>query len=174
MNTPFVCLVVLRDSSSTDTSRMTEETLKRLSNAPSDRQNSLFNLLIASSSPEEILRAAFHVYDETYRENVLLLAVAALEQFGAHAWSALRAVTVLNRAECEYFVRLIAECPDVSEREKTSAMGNLARNPYPEVRRSILEYASRFSQTSQVAIAQCLKDDPDDEIREQACELLEC
>ncbi len=166
-------VVVVDEAPSTQSTSTTKELIEHWLAAPSELQNRLFDLLLASSSPEDIVQCAFRVYDETYRESVLLMSAAILERKGPEAWSALRLVASSVRAECELFISVIADCPGVPDRAKAAALRNLARNPHPEVRRRVLEACTRLSPQSLREVARAFSDDTDEEIREEAGAMIE-
>jgi len=146
--------------------------LAQVLDARSKDLNRMFDMLAALSAPKTILAACIQTYDETHREQVLLVACSLLERIGRKAWPVLRGLAKSSRPEMEYFVGLIASFVGASEEERARALQDLAKHPDAAVRAAVLEALSEFSTESKRQLLQILRNDLDAEIREEAEESL--
>ncbi len=145
----------------------TEVLFPALVNAGVDR-NSLFDLIRRDSTPEAVCEVGFREYEATGQERCLLLTVSLLEDFGEEAWPVLKELAASKHPECELFVGLIANCDGVSSTQRADALCDLATHAEPVVRLTILDDLSDLSVDDSRSVLESLKDDSDDDVREEA------
>jgi hypothetical protein len=144
--------------------------LDRLMEAPSKMINTLLDLLRAKSAPQVILETSLEAYRKTNYDRYLTVATSLLEGFGKDAWPTLRNLSKSTYPECDLFVRLIANCPDVPASERAAALIDIAKHPDKDVRNQIPEVLCVFGNEEQGRILQVLMNDADPDIREEAHE----
>jgi CheY-like chemotaxis protein len=122
--------------------------------------------------PKAILDVALAAYEQYGNEDRLTLAASLLMDLGARALPALRVLARSNRAECTFFVPIIAGLSDVRPQDRLQALAHLARNPHSAVRQSLLEATQALPSPEAISLLHMLCQDSDEEIAEEARECL--
>ena len=146
--------------------------LPRLVSAPPQGRKKIRGLLLRFAEPLCLWKYAIEEYDRSGKEDILLHTVSLLEDFGETAWPALKEIAKSKRDVCELFSGAIAQCPGVSNSEKTSTLRALALNPSGSVRRGLFEQLSQLPRDVAKPVLELLSIDVEPEIGEEARECL--
>jgi hypothetical protein len=132
----------------------------------------LYRALLTLGEPKAILDVALAAYEQYGNEDRLTQAASLLMDLGARAVPALRVLARSNRAECTFFVPIIAGFSGVRPQDRLQALVHLARNPHIAVRQSLLEATQALPSPEAISLLHILSQDPDEEIAEEARECL--
>lgn len=170
--TPAVVESELTGGSMIDAKDHARRSLRMLISARSREFNRLFDRMTKEFSPEEVIVSAIEEYRSNGKTEFLQTAASLMEAFGTRAKGVLWHLVSTGNAECFWFVAAAVNCPGLTDRSRSSVLVHLAIHPDRDVRLRSIDALDIVSPKNRKKVLAILSRDSDDEVREQAQEIL--
>jgi hypothetical protein len=141
---------------------------RRLIRAKGQEKERIYQQLLLTATPADILSLALRDYEERGNDDRLTLAASLLGGMGRSAWGVLEELATSGRPECEYFVSTIANLDGVPSDDRMRVLEELAMNPSKDVRLRVLDALGDFPALQGRVVLARLAECGDEEIEEAA------